>query len=358
MTTAIASDRATPPVSVVMAVHNGAAHLDEAVSSLRQQTFTDFELIIVNDGSTDATATILQQHAAEDMRLRVLTGPHQGLIASLNRGCGAARGRYLARMDADDVALPERLARQVAFLDQHPEVGLVGACVEFLDGDRRSGQFWRVPGSDGEIRAFLARYNAIIHPTVMMRRDCFLASGGYRAAFVAAEDYDLWLRLSERTKLANLPEILLLYRRHPAQVSMARIVQQTLSHLAAALAGERRRAGQPDPFADDRPISLPRLLEAGLEPQRIRDALLDAPVSQLKQLLRHGHGAAARQLLDELERLLETLPVTRAQRGDLAWLRSQICRLERRWPARLFHLVRAYGLRPSLARDKLRTGRP
>lgn len=346
-----------PLVSVVLSVHNGAAYLEEALQSIRRQTFCDFEFLVINDGSTDATRQILDRHAREDRRLRVFDEPARGLITSLNLGCRRARGKYLARMDADDVAVPQRLERQVEFLESHPAVGVVGGCVEYLLGGEPSGKYWTVPGSHAAIMEILARHNCLIHPTVMMRRDCFERVGGYRPAFIAAEDYDLWLRMGEQSELANLSCVLLLYRFHPEQVSVQHICQQTLSHEAAIFAARRRREGGADPFADGHPITLPRLLEAGVPSDRIRAALLTAPVSQAAKLIQLGQARAARAILDELEAHLAGLNPSRSERSEIAWSRSRCYRTEGNWPRRLGCLLTAYWLNPRLLTNRFRRGR-
>ena len=235
----------TPRVSVVMAVHNGGAYLGRAVQSILEQTFGDFEFVIVNDGSTDTTADVLQHAQAADGRVRVLQQDKAGLVASLNRGCGEARGAYIARMDADDIAFPTRLSRQVEFLDRHPAVAVVGSAVVRIDAAGREITRNVCPTTHAEIVEALQQYTCFTHPTVMVRAAALAAVGGYRPAYRAAEDYDLWLRLSERYELANLPDPLLYYRVYPDQVSVRQLDQQVLSVVGArAAARQRMQTGQ------------------------------------------------------------------------------------------------------------------
>src|ERR1700719_2523166 len=193
---------------------NGDAFLAEAVESILAQTVTDFEFIIIDDGSTDKTPEILSMYADRDARVRVFQQENRGRAESLNRGIELSRSRYIARMDADDIALPDRLNEQVNFLAHHPEVGLLGGAFELITGSGRLRTV-RPPLDDQHIRTLMLRFNPMCHPTVMMRKDLVLASGGYRKALLDADDYDLWLRIGERSRLANLDKVVLQYRLHP-----------------------------------------------------------------------------------------------------------------------------------------------
>lgn len=207
---------AAPLITVLLPVYNGQAHLAEALDSVLAQTQRDLELLVVDDGSTDATPALLAQYAQADPRVRVATQPNAGLVAALNHGLALARGRYVARMDADDVCRPERLARQATFLDQRPDVAACGSWAHVLGGPARA--VWRYPMSDADLRAQLVFETPFCHPAVMLRRETLTRHGlTYDPAFREAEDYALWARLAEHGALANLPEVLLEYRVHPAQ---------------------------------------------------------------------------------------------------------------------------------------------
>jgi glycosyltransferase involved in cell wall biosynthesis len=198
-----------PAVTVLMSVHDGAAYLKEAVDSVLGQTFRDFELVVVDDGSTDATPGLLAAYA--DPRLRVVRQENRGLAAALNRGLDLARGRYVARMDADDVCLPGRLARQVAFLDSHPEVDVLGAWVETFG--ERAGDVWRYPPDAASIRCRLLFENVLAHPSVVMRRAALEREGlRYDPDFRYGQDYELWQRAGGRLTFANLQEVLVRLR--------------------------------------------------------------------------------------------------------------------------------------------------
>jgi len=200
----------SPRVSVIMAAYNSADYVRDAVDSIVNQTFGDIELIIVNDGSTDRTGEILDRCAEADSRITVIHQPNRGLPASLNRAISQAHGTYLARMDADDISLPERLEEQVEFMESHSEIGLCGtACRMFGDA---SGVSWTTTDPD-EIRSRLLFWPCVVHPTVMMRRSLIAEYDlYYDPHFAQAEDYELWTRISEVTKIANLSEVHLLYR--------------------------------------------------------------------------------------------------------------------------------------------------
>jgi glycosyltransferase involved in cell wall biosynthesis len=205
-----------PTVSVLMPVRNGARYLRAAARSILRQSLTDFEFIIVNGGSSDATPRILQRLARNEPRVRVLTRPGSGIVDALNAGLAVARAPLIARMDADDIALPARLHLQADFLDRHPEYLGCGTAVGLID---RSGalvdQLPR-PTDPAFIDAALMRGDSatVIHPSLMVRREAIEAVGGYRKFAQYTEDLDLYLRLCEQGDLTNLPDLLLHYRVH------------------------------------------------------------------------------------------------------------------------------------------------
>lgn len=203
-----------------MSVYNGEEYLAEAIESILNQTYVDFEFIIINDGSTDAAAEII--HSYDDPRIRSREQSNIGLTPSLNRGIALARGEYMARMDDDDLSLPERLARQVAFLGAHPEVGVLGTSCRIVDELNDREWEHQVPVSDEELRRHLVRGNPFVHTSVMVRMSALEAVGGYDEAFPYSQDYELWVRLAGCTRLANLPEALVVRRLHWGAVSMTR----------------------------------------------------------------------------------------------------------------------------------------
>ncbi|WP_322964778.1 glycosyltransferase family 2 protein [Sphingomonas fuzhouensis] len=239
----------SPRITVALSVHNNAPFLAAALDSMLAQSFGDFELLVVNDGSTDASRAIIDDYAARDPRVRAIHQPNRGLIASLNLMIAEARGEYIARMDGDDIALPERFARQIAFLDAHPDHGVVGSRVIAMreNGEDRIERPIDHPVSTEAVHAALESGPLLCHPSVMMRRSLLMAVGGYRAAYRHCEDYDLWLRLAERTRMANLPERLLRYRYSDTQVSNRHAVALNYGAAMARLCRAERMAGRPDP---------------------------------------------------------------------------------------------------------------
>lgn len=218
-----------PLVSVILSVYNGEKYVGRALESILNQTFTDFELIVVNDGSTDGTDRILGQ--LDDPRVVLVSQENKGLIASLNRGCSLAKGKYLARQDADDISMPERLAKQVAFMEAHPDVGLLGTAYHQLDEDGKELLTVTWPTEDSSLRRVLIRYSPFCHGSVMMRRTVFEECGGYEPGLVHVEDYGLWFEFSYRAKIANLSEVLYEWRSHPANISMVWERQQSRASL-------------------------------------------------------------------------------------------------------------------------------
>jgi glycosyltransferase involved in cell wall biosynthesis len=237
-----------PRVTVAMSVYNNAPYLASAIESICAQSFADFEFLIVDDGSTDESGAIIERFAADDSRIRPIHQPNAGLIASLNRIVAEARGEIIARMDGDDIALPERFARQIAFLDANPDVGVLGTGCSCIDeeGKPHPYRFENVVSTE-EILDDLKNGPPLCHPSVMMRTEVVRAVGGYHPAYKHCEDYDLWLRLSERVPMANLPDRLLHYRQSAQQVSNRHAYVQKIGAAVAWEAHVERMAGRPDP---------------------------------------------------------------------------------------------------------------
>jgi glycosyltransferase involved in cell wall biosynthesis len=227
-----------PSVSVVLPVRDCERYIARAVESIVEQTFHNFELIVIDDGSRDGTRQILAELAAQDHRIRVLERPRSGLAASLEVGRSAARGLYIARMDADDIADAERLRWQVSYLDRHPEVVAVGGQIEIIDAENRSLGCRVFPVRPADCRAYLQRGAPFCHPAVMMRGDALSLVGGYRVAFEPAEDMDLWLRLANVGELANLDVNVLRYRVHATSMTATYAASQATA-TALALVSAR-----------------------------------------------------------------------------------------------------------------------
>lgn len=230
----MANGQSPPAVSVVMNVRDGESTLREALDSMLAQTYAGFECVIVDDGSRDGTRDILLEYAAKDARIVLLRNREsRGIYASANRGMRAARGRYVARMDADDIADPRRLAVQKEYLDRTPDAAMVCAnwMWESAVHDRRIPS--RLPASDILSAWFLLFYNHFAcQSAVMFRRDDVLAIGGYNERLPVTADYELWARLSRTRRLGVVPECLVRFRRDlPGSVTVTRIAEQR--HVAA-----------------------------------------------------------------------------------------------------------------------------
>jgi hypothetical protein len=240
-----------PAISVAMSVYNGAAYLSLAIESILSQSFHDFEFLILNDGSTDKSKDIIDSFAATDSRIRAIHRENKGLIVSLNQLVSEARAPIIARMDGDDIAVPNRFAEQYAFLQANPDYGVVSSWTIDIDGD---GQPYPIAGNDHPTNFddFLKAIEdgpLLCHPSAMFRRDLVLGVGGYHAAFKHCEDYDLWLRLAGVTKLCSLPQRLMQYRHTDSQVSNRHVVEQQIGVAASRFAYRERAAGRPDPTA-------------------------------------------------------------------------------------------------------------
>ena len=210
-----------PKVTVLMSVYNGEKYLKEAIDSIFAQTFTDYEFLIINDGSTDRTQEILESY--KDNRVRLFQQNNMGLTRSLNRGVQLSRGEYVARMDADDIALPERLENQVAFLEKHPEVGVVGSFHSEVNASLRKSIVKKFPAEDMAIKKTLIKENPFSHPTVMMRRKIFDRANLYNEdeKYKYVEDYELWFTFLKVCKFANIPKALVIKRFIPTGASIA-----------------------------------------------------------------------------------------------------------------------------------------
>jgi hypothetical protein len=242
----VARVASAPAISVLLPVYDAAATVEAALASVLAQTLADLEVIAIDDGSADASAAILERAAQRDPRVRVLRQPHTGLPGALAAGLAVARGELIARMDADDLARPERLARQARYLAAHPACVALGTGVVVVDPRGRAIKQPRIPVAHEDIdRQLLAGIGwAMIHPTVVMRRDAVRAIGGYRAEFARAQDIDLFLRLAERGRLANLAEPLVELRQ---RVADPRVVAAQMALKVRAIGDAYARRGAPPP---------------------------------------------------------------------------------------------------------------
>ncbi len=255
---------ARPLVSVVMPVFNGGRTLREALCSILDQTYQPLEVVVVDDGSEDDSAAVVT--GMNDGRVMLLRQEHRGLVSALNRGCAAARGELIARLDADDLAHQGRLAIQVAYLQEHPTVGLVGTWALLRD-EGGGKQVFAPPALDGALRRYLLWDNPFIHSSVMFRREAFQQAGGYTPG--ANEDYRLWVHIARRWQIAVVPEVLVTHRVH--STSLSRTVPRAAA-LRSRFAGQWEAARLLGPWWQAAPaltvtgvVYLAAVLGAGLD---------------------------------------------------------------------------------------------
>ena len=258
-----------PDVTVIVPVRNGARYLEVAVRSILNQGGVAIELVVVDDGSTDATASLLADLAAQRREVSVLWTAGVGVARALNSGLERARAPLIARMDADDLATPGRLARQAAYLAANSHIGVLGTQARFINAEGRLAGRYRVPVGIERVGRALETSSPIVHPSVMMRRQVVEAVGGYRPEFEGAEDYDLWLRLSMLTYLDNLPHIGLFYRRHASQVSKTSSFRQAERASLALVSHDCVGRNEIDPFAGISNINHWRTALRGSRPDAI-----------------------------------------------------------------------------------------
>ena len=317
-----------PLVSVLLAVHNGEPYVRTAPVSVLRQTLADLELIVVDDASTDATPATIA--GLDDPRVRLLRNDKQlGLAASLNRGLDEARGRYVARLDADDVALPRRLERQVARIRATPGTVILGSSVCAIDDDGTPGAMHTMPATPTAVRWHLLFSSPFFHPTVLVDREHLERHGlRYDPSFLESEDYDLWARVLAAADGANLPEALVLYRVHSRQASQARRELQRSFQLQVV----RREIARIAPHLSAREIELAWSMGVGerLDPASIdeaarayvelvrsferesragRDSVGQALARPLVRAARHASSGARLRLLGHALELDRALPV-------------------------------------------------
>jgi hypothetical protein len=207
-----------------MAAYNAATHIDEAIASVLNQTHEDFELLVVDDGSSDSTPEIVRSYT--DSRIRVVSRQHNvGVAAARNFGMQLAEADLIAFLDADDIAYPKRLEKQIAFMSEHSECGLLGCACDLIDESGAHQGSYQPPCETGMIRWNLLIRNVIVTSTAMLRRPVALAAGGYDERFQVCEDYGLWARMAPITEVAQIPEILVAHRMNPHGLSTTRQVE-------------------------------------------------------------------------------------------------------------------------------------
>lgn len=234
----------SPLVSVVMAVYNGESFLKDAVDSILSQTLNNFELLVINDGSSDKTKDILAGYS--DKRLRVYDQTNKGLVVSLNRAVGLAKGRYIARQDADDLSSSGRLEKQLAFLEANPEVVIVGSSMSVIDDSGHKIHEHRVLLNDPELKQELLMRSPFAHGSVMFTKAAFVKAGGYKQDDWPAEDYGLWLHMANEGLFANIDEPLYAYRENMDSISSKNFdLQEQKKHILQEKAWRKHRQLQP-----------------------------------------------------------------------------------------------------------------
>jgi glycosyltransferase involved in cell wall biosynthesis len=262
----------TPTVSVLMPVRYGPEFVAEAANSILAQSFQDFEFIIVDDGAPAACKALLSEIARADPRVILHATPRSGLVNALNEGLRIARGKLVARMDADDVSLPARLETQLRAMEEQPALAVIGSNYSEIDQNGATLRTVILPASSAAIRETLATSNCLCHPSVMMRKDAIVAVGGYRH-LRGCEDFDLWRRIGERHDLANLQQPLLLYRRHAGQATWSALEDRILSEVAVEVSAGLRARGDPDLPLDAEGACADILERAGLSKPAVQQAM-------------------------------------------------------------------------------------
>ncbi|MBA2463058.1 MAG: glycosyltransferase [Actinobacteria bacterium] len=332
--------RTVPRVSVVMPVLDGERFVAESIASVLRQTDDDLELIVVDDGSTDRTPELLAEFARADRRVCVLRRTHGGLTSALNAGFEAASAPFVARLDSDDVAVEDRLERQLAALNQRPSVGVIGGAVEMIDGEGRLLWTDPYPLEPDEIRQVIWKFCPVLHSAVMIRREAWQQAGGYREAFRRAEDYDLWFRVLERWDIANLAEPVVRYRVHADQVSVRFFREQAIAAVAARASARHRRDSGRDPAANRPTLDAATLRELGVSGEDVAREGASAHAWWALVLSRAGYSETSSALLKEAWAAARMA----GSAGTLYELALTDARLqrERRRPLRMAHaLMRA-----------------
>lgn len=219
-------ERTVPSISVVMPAYNAEKYLREAIESILNQTYTDFELIIINDGSTDKTKEIIQSY--DDSRIVYIENENNsGICVTLNKGLDIARGKYIVRMDADDIAMPTRLASQFAFMETNTDISVAGCFVERIFDDSSKNDFPPSEKDPVQCRADMLFATCVAHPAVIIRKSILDENGlRYDDDYRGMEDYHLWWRCSKHSNVTNIPEVLLQYRIHKSQVTQIPLTEE------------------------------------------------------------------------------------------------------------------------------------
>jgi glycosyltransferase involved in cell wall biosynthesis len=322
-----------PSITVLMAVYNGAEWLNEAIESVLRQTWRDFEFVIVNDGSQDASLNIIDAFAAKDDRVVILSKPNSGLADSLNMGLKIARGEWIARIDADDVCEATRLHEQITYAKGHRSAVLIGSDMVEIDSRGRQTRQINYPSEDRWLRrALIWHQRFFAHSSAFVKREAIARVGGYRPRFKRSQDFDLWLRLSAVGQLHVVPRPLVRVRTHPAQVSNEDSGRRSRVDARMAITCHWiRQLGCPDPVdLDDRTFAIYR--------EWIEGRLVQCGYWEYSKFLYDVKKAASDGALSS--RILLGITALCRPRFSIQWILARICgdslprRLAARWVAR------------------------
>jgi len=336
----------SPLVSVTMVVRNMERYVGEAIESVLNQTFRGFELIIVDFGSTDRSKSIISRCSASDSRIKLHAIPPCSLPEARNASCFLAGGRYIALMDADDVAFPNRLERQVAYLEHYPEIALLGGAIECTNSCGLPRFTRNFPLTDAEIRAALSHETALHQTTVIMRREVLDVVKGYRRAFTLAEDYDLWLRIAEHFRMANLADPVVYYRIHPEQVSVRKLREEVMCWMAARAAALVRAGGGVDPLWQIDEITPEVLAFLGVKQVALTQALTKAYCDWMNAMLQASNDEAVLRLIEDLLELPRSASFSSTIASNACLTAARIYYKRRAFLASISSTARAIRIRP------------
>jgi glycosyltransferase involved in cell wall biosynthesis len=312
-----------PKISVVMSVYNGALFLGEAIKSILNQTCQDFEFIIINDASTDDTSKVLAEFT--DSRIIVLKNDENiGMTKSLNIGIRHAKGQFVARMDADDISLPQRFEKQLLFLENNPEYALVGSSYFKIDEAGNKVSIIKVLADDLAIRRELKKQNWFGHGTVMIRRQVLAEMGGYDERFKYSQDYDLWIRVSSRFKMANIEEPLYCWRSTGLGISNEKMIEQAFYGHAAILDASKKGKFLETGMRDFPPL-VSVIIPTYNRPEMLAEAIrsvLNQSYSYYEIIVVNDGGASVEDLISTLNGKANILYITHRDNKGLAAARN------------------------------------
>jgi glycosyltransferase involved in cell wall biosynthesis len=304
-----------PAISVLMAVQHAGRFLEPALRSLANQTFQDYELIIVDNNSRDGADRVMAEWAAKDERIRCYQMDVLGAAKCINFAASVARAPLLARLDGTDVLLPDRLRTQYARMQREPHLGLLGARVDLIDVNNNVIGRRELPLTDQELRAFLRQGNPFVQSVVMMRRSAFDAVGGYRISLRTSNDFDLWCRMTEVTQMANMEQVLARFRVIEGHIPPSRPIRMALTDSCIVAAARARDQGEPEPFINGTADLRAALKVLGVSREEFRYRVLKDVVGIARRALTRGDAAFAGQMRVRARRLAGGLSLRKMPRG-------------------------------------------